>query len=123
MVSKVIGQIQEVVKDGRRGVEPRPAKAFSLMSPLVASPFKKDEEAKMCNVHPFWAVIRCVNSTSLHNMKLYLEEYVVPQSVFKGCLKPNRNTVITLPALRNIVALEKGDILTVALKRTAEDAE
>ena len=123
MVPQVRGIIQEVVKDGRRGIEPRPAKTFGLISPLVASPPKKGEETKTSKVHPFWTVVRCLNLKSVNNMKLFKEEYLIPQTLFKGCVKPNRNTVISLPVLRNIVAIEKNDILTVPYMRAADDDE
>jgi|OM-RGC.v1.026550990 hypothetical protein len=128
MLSRVIGHIEEVMKDGRRN-DPRDGEKVHrehkcrLMSPLVERPPKKGEEAKMSKVHPFWAVIQCINAKSVNNMKLSLEDYVLPQSFFKGCRKPYRDTVITLPVLRNIVTIDKGDILTVPCIRQGSVAE
>ena len=111
------------MKDGRRQLEPRPPTTFDLMSPFVVAPLKKGDEVKTSEAHPFWAVIRCLNSKSASNMKLTVEDYVLDQSVIKGCLKPNRQTLVGLPVLRNIAPILKGDILTVPYMREAGDAE
>ena len=123
MLSRVRGRIQEVVKDGRRSMQPRPPTKFDLMSPFVVAPPKKGMEVNTSDAHPFWAVIRCLSSKSANNMMLTVEDFVLPQLLYKGCDKPNKQTLISLPVLRNIAAIEKGDILTVPYMREAIDSE
>ena len=84
MVPRVRGRIQEVVKDGRRHCADGPQTTFDLMSPFVVAPLKKGDEVKTSEVHPFWAVIRCLNSKSANNMTLTVEDYALSQSLFKG---------------------------------------
>ena len=123
MVPRVRGRIQEVVKDGRRHCADGPQTTFDLMSPFVVAPLKKGDEVKTSEAHPFWAVIRCLNSKSAHNMKLTVEDYALDQTIFKGCQKPNKQTLIGLPVLRNIAPIQTGDILTVPHMREAEDED
>ena len=123
MVPRVRGRIQEVVKDGRRHCADGPQTTFDLMSPFVVAPLKKGDEVKTSEAHPFWAVIRCLNSKSAHNMKLTVEDYALDQTIFKGCQKPNKQTLIGLPVLRNIAPIQKGDILTVPYMREAGDED
>ena len=74
---------------------------------------KKGEEIHTEAVHPFWAVIKCLSAKSVHNMELTKEGFVVPHTPLKGLAKNTLRTTVTLPVLRNIVALEKGHVLTL----------
>ena len=56
-------------------------------------------------------------------MQLTTEEYPLDQSFFKGCVRPNKQTVISLPVLRNIADIDKGDILTVPYMPVEDDAQ
>ena len=125
MLSRVQGTIQEVVKGGRSKVEPRPRRTFHLMSPFVT--FARTHRlswhrSKMSEVSPFWAVLQCLNSKSANNMQLTKEEYPLDQSFFKGCVRPNKQTVISLPVLRNIADIKQGDILIVPYMPVEDDA-
>ena len=122
MLSKVCGNIQEAVIDQRlhktkhsTGTDPR-STSFELISPLLQLPRPRDEEINTEAVHPFWAVIKCLSAKSvhaLHNMELTKEILVVPHTPLKGLAKNYLRTTVTLPVLRNIVALEKGHVLTL----------
>ena len=56
-------------------------------------------------------------------MQLSMENFVVPKHLCKtdGVQKPTLQTVVTLPVLRNILPIEKDDVLTVALRVDEED--
>ncbi len=122
MLSKVCGSIQEAVIDQRlhktkhsTGTDPR-STSFELISPLLQLPRPRDEEINTEAVHPFWAVIKCLSATSvhaLHNMELTKEILVVPHTPLNGLTKNNLRTTVALPVIRNIVALEKGHVLTL----------
>jgi hypothetical protein len=122
MLSKVCGSIQEAVIDQRlhktkhsTGTDPR-STSFELISPLLQLPRPRDEEINTEAVHPFWAVIKCLSATSvhaLHNMELTKEILVVPHTPLNGLSKNNLRTTVALPVIRNIVALEKGHVLTL----------
>ena len=122
MLSKVCGSIQEAVIDQRlhktkhsTGTDPR-STSFELISPLLQLPRPRDEEINTEAVHPFWAVIKCLSAKSvhaLHNMELTKEILVVPHTPLKGLAKNYLRTTVTLPVIRNIVALEKGHVLTL----------
>ena len=122
MLSKVCGSIQEAVIDQRlhktkhsTGPDPR-STSFELISPLLQLPRPRDEEINTEAVHPFWAVIKCLSAKSvhaLHNMELTKEILVVPHTPLNGLAKNNLRTTVTLPVIRNIVALEKGHVLTL----------
>ena len=122
MVSKVRGEIQEKVqKDGRTkvaGGEPR-ITDYDLISSFVHNPPKKGGE--MPNVHPFWAVIKCKSSRSVHNMELSTEEFLVPRTVLKGANKNMLQATVTLPVLRNVEAIEMGDVLTLPYDEDDEE--
>ena len=64
-------------------------------------------------MHPFWAVVKCVSAKSVHNMELTQETFSIPHTSLKGVAKNTLITTITLPVMRNIIALEKDDVLTV----------
>jgi hypothetical protein len=122
MLSKVCGSIQEAVIDQRlhktkhsTGTDPR-STSFELISPLLQLPRPRDEEINTEAVHPFWAVIKCLSAKSvhaLHNMELTKEILVVPHTPLNGLTKNNLRTTVALPVIRNIVALEKGHVLTL----------
>ena len=94
-----------------------------MSSPNRCVNFKKNDEVMTSGVHPFWAVIRCINSKAANNMKLTMENFLIPQRHFKGCEQPNRDTIIALPVLSNIASIEKGDILTIPYMKEADDEE
>ena len=83
----------------------------------------KAEDLNTELIHPFWAVLKCPNVKSVHNMQLSMEDFVVPKQWCKidGAQKPVVQTVVTLPVLRNILPIEKDDVLTVALRVDEEN--
>ena len=61
-------------------------------------------------------MIKCLSATSvhaLHNMELTKEILVVPHTPLNGLSKNNLRTTVALPVIRNIVALEKDNVLTL----------
>ena len=122
MQARVRGDIQEVVKDGRR-VENRPERTFDLLSPLVSTPPKTGDEVETKKLLPFWAVIRGLSHKSCYNMKMSVEDFTVPQMAFKGCNPVSRNTVVSLPVMRNVAPIDKGDLLTLPYSRDADDSD
>ena len=126
MVPKVCGgSILQSLKDGRiKSMPERPAVPFELTSPLVKKPAKRGEEIDTASVHPFWAVIRCMGSKSIHNMEMTLESFVLPHATLKGLDKPPAlQTTVTLPVYRNIVAVDENDILTLRWEPNEDDEE
>jgi len=124
MLLKVCGSIQEAVKDGRcrqsGGPAPRVA-SFECISPLMKNPPKKGQAVNTARVHPFWAVIKCSSAKSVHNMELVQETFVVHQAVLKGSKKSGLQKTITLPVLRNVEVIERGDVLTVPYNEDGDE--
>ena len=50
---------------------------------------------------------------SVHNMELSEETFPVPHKWCKGISKPLTQAAITIPVLRNVVAIEVDDVLTM----------
>ena len=77
--------------------------------------------------NPFWAVLKCLGPKSLHNMEMETEAVVVPQICFKGSRVIGRGRkaldfIVQIPVLRNVVAIEKGDILCLPWRADSEPA-
>ena len=49
----------------------------------------------------------------MHNMELVEESFLVPHTLLKGMPRSTLQTTATLLVLRNIEAIETGDVLTV----------
>jgi hypothetical protein len=118
MLGEVRAKIQQGVKDGRCKQSSKPddkSTSFQLISPLfqMCSQRKKDEVLNTEAVHPFWAVTKCKSAKSGHNMEIIQETFSIPHTSLKGVAKNTLITTITLPVMRNIIALEKDDVLTV----------
>ena len=56
-------------------------------------------------------------------MELVEETFVVPQAVLKGSTKTGLQKTISLPVLRNVEVIERGDVLTVPYNADEEDDE
>ena len=127
MLSEVRGSIRESIKDKRitdktKG-QTRPERRFEIRSPLLDAKAKKGEEFSMSTLHPFWAVLRCVGPNTLNNMKMSTELIDVPQVEMRGIKKSLLRTVVEIPVLRNVSALEIGDILTLPWLAPDENEE
>ena len=131
MVEKLPGLFEEIVLDNRnkkmkQHVAAEPKIEFDLVSPLVTRPkvltgiqvatsnqAAKDDDINTESVHPFWAVLKCMSFKSAHNMELSEETFAVPHKWCKGISKPLTQAVITILVLRNVVAIEENDVLTM----------
>ena len=127
MLSEVRGSIRESIKDKRTADKTkrqnRPERRFEIRSPLLDARAKKGEEFSMSTLHPFWAVLRCVGPKTLNNMELVLEPLVVPHLDLPGTKKGSLETGVVIPMLRNVSAIEKGDILTLPWKVHEDDEQ
>ena len=88
MWSQVRGSVRTVVKDNRLKQQPlakRPETRFEIRSPCLDAKVKKGLE--LCMVNPFWVVVRCVGSKSVHNMELGIEMVQIPHLDLKGAKK------------------------------------
>ena len=72
-------------------------------------------------MHPFWAVVRQVNSKYAANMELEYGDFdVIPRETSdwsKACVKG----MVTLPMLRNSQVINQGDLLTVPFNTAMEE--
>ena len=96
---------------------------FEFISPLDKKPPKKGAEINAEDVHPFWAMIKCLSAKLVHNMEFVEESFVLPHTLLKGLTKPTLQTTVTLPVLRNIDAIENGDVLTAPYSKDEDDEE
>jgi hypothetical protein len=126
MLSEVQGSIRESVKDPRnvkKARVERPHKRFEICSPLLDAQPKKGVKFQMSTLHPFWAVLRCVGPKTQNNMEMSTELIDVPQVEIRGIQKSLLRTVVEMPVLRNVSALEIGDILTLPWLAPGENEE
>ena len=73
--------------------------------------------------HPFWAVVRQVNSKYAANMELEYENFDVIHRETSDCSKACVSGMVTLPMLRNSQGINKGDLLTVPFNTAMEEDE
>jgi hypothetical protein len=126
MLSEVRGSIRESVKDPRnvkKARVERPHRRFEIRSPLLDAQPKKGVKFQMSTLHPFWAVLRCVGPKTQNNMEMSTELIDVPQVEMRGIQKSLLRTVVEMPVLRNVSALEIGDILTLPWLAPDENEE
>ena len=126
MLSEVQGSIRESVKDPRnvkKARVERPHRRFEIRSPLFDAQPKKGLKFQMSTLHPFWAVLRCVGPNTQNNMEMSTELIDVPQVEMRGIKKSLLHTVVEIPVLRNVSALEIGDILTLPWLAPDENEE
>ena len=73
-------------------------------------------------VPPYWAVLKCMSTQSVHNMEFVEKTVVLPHAWFKGIVASTLTTTLSIPVLENCVPLEKGDVPTM-LKRHPFEGE
>ena len=126
MMSKVHANFYEVPRDGRCKTDAKsnpPAATYTITSPLLGAKKKKGDEIVTDETHPFWAVVRQVNSKYAANMELEYGDFdVIPRETSdwsKACVKG----MVTLPMLRNSQVINQGDLLTVPFNTAMEEDE
>ena len=108
MLSYAFGSIATNWKDKRRAAE-KEDRTFELRSPLCAPGAKKGVE--LCNVNPYWAVLRAVGPQAAHNMEFAESSSFFPWLDFHKMPKTGLESVVCLPVLRNVIPIEKGQVL------------
>ena len=74
-------------------------------------------------LHPFWGVVRQVNSKYAANMELEYESFEVSPRETSGCSKATVKWKVKLPMLRNSKVINQGDLLTVPFNTAMEEDE
>ena len=88
---------------------------YKVLSPLLAGKAAKLREVVVENLAPFWAVLRCPHSKSLHNMELtsaiFRDSGLELQSGSFPKTPLSCTFNVEVPIMRNVAPISQGDVL------------
>ena len=95
-----------------------------IRSPLVEAKAKDvhDKDKTLANVNPFWAILKCDTTNTMHNMEIVEHKFID-----QGCKVPLSDVQAlkieysaSIPMLVNMVNIAKGEILTLPFTYCSE---
>ena len=120
MLSRVVLRVSGGSKDKRlKHASATKERKVVVRSPLLDSASRNPhgtDRNPLSKLNSFWSVLRCLGPHSVPNMEIVTETIIVPQLILSGSRATSKGKCalefsVDIPVLRNVVAVDAGDIL------------